>query len=164
MARCVPATALVEEGFEVAVRQNVALAAADVQTENHGPRRAGSPEKGDTITYSFSEAPDPGSILAGWDGSRGTGVVVHLEDGWRRRHGDDLQRKPTRSSCRSARWGLGRERLHEPGPHLRRLGLPLDDGAERRPGDDHPRPVSGASGRAGRWGDGTMEWETVARA
>ncbi len=68
-----------EEGFEVAV-DNVALVAADIQTENHG-RRAGRPEEGDTIIYSFSEAPDPGSILAGWDGSA-TGVVVHLEDGW----------------------------------------------------------------------------------
>lgn len=67
-----------EEGFDV-LADNVPIAAADVQTENHG-RREGKAEEGDTITYVFSEPPDPESILAGWDGSA-TPVVVHLEDG-----------------------------------------------------------------------------------
>jgi hypothetical protein len=71
-----------EEGFEVLV-DNTPITAADVQTENHG-RRDGRAEEGDTITYRFSEPPDPGSILAGWDGSAAA-VVVRLENG----HPDD---------------------------------------------------------------------------
>ena len=141
-----------EEGFEVAV-DNVALAAADIQTENHG-RRAGRPEEGDTIIYSFSEAPDPGSILAGWDGSA-TGVVVHLEDGW----SEDTVTVYDEADAKQLPLGTVRprpRRLHEPGPHLRRLGDPLDDGAERRRGDDHPRAVVGQGAPGARRRDDGM--------
>jgi hypothetical protein len=50
-----------------------------VQTTNGGAT-AGLAEAGDKITFSFSEALDPNSILSGWSGAA-TNVVVRLNDG-----------------------------------------------------------------------------------
>ena len=68
-----------EEGFSVHI-DNTPIAAVDVQTEN-GSATAGRAQQGDRIVYTFSEEPDPGSILAGWDGSA-TDVVVRLDNGY----------------------------------------------------------------------------------
>ncbi|MFN8217685.1 MAG: hypothetical protein U0R71_13920 [Solirubrobacterales bacterium] len=57
---------------------NLAISAANLQTTNGGSI-AGRAEQGDRITYTFSEQPDPGSILAGWDGAA-TNVVVRLNN------------------------------------------------------------------------------------
>jgi hypothetical protein len=50
----------------------------DIQTTNAGT--SAHPEPGDTIVYTFSEAMDPASILAGWTGSS-TPVTVRFTNG-----------------------------------------------------------------------------------
>jgi hypothetical protein len=57
---------------------NTQPAASDVQTTNKAGGIAGRPEQGDTITYTFSEAIDPCSLVAGWDGTGTTNVVVRI--------------------------------------------------------------------------------------
>jgi hypothetical protein len=57
-----------QAGFSVIV-DNTPPSAADVQTANASGGTVGRAEAGDTISYTFSEPPDPNSILAGWDGS-----------------------------------------------------------------------------------------------
>ncbi len=64
-----------QSGFTVTV-DNTAPGAADVQTANGGSTGS-SAEAGDAITYSFSEAIEPGTVLSGWDGGA-TNVVVQL--------------------------------------------------------------------------------------
>jgi hypothetical protein len=64
-----------ESGLLVTV-DNTAPTASDIQTTNGGAI-AGRADSGDKITYSFSEAPDPASILAGWSGAS-TNVVVRF--------------------------------------------------------------------------------------
>ena len=66
-----------ENGFAVTI-DSTPIAAADVQTEN-GSASAGRAQQGDRIVYSFSEPPDPESILAHWDGSAAE-VVVRLNN------------------------------------------------------------------------------------
>jgi hypothetical protein len=56
---------------------NTAPTASDVQTANKAGGIAGRAEVGDTITYTFSEAMDPATILAGWDGTA-TSVTLRL--------------------------------------------------------------------------------------
>ncbi len=48
---------------------NTVPTASDIQTANNGSI-VGRAETGDTITYTFSEAMDPSSILSGWTGAR----------------------------------------------------------------------------------------------
>jgi hypothetical protein len=74
----VAANAGTQSGFAVTV-DNTAPTGSDVQTANHGAT-VGKPETTDTITYTYSEAIDACSILAGWTGSS-TSVVVRLVDG-----------------------------------------------------------------------------------
>ncbi|WP_255059507.1 Ig-like domain-containing protein [Mycolicibacterium arenosum] len=62
----------------ITVVDNVAPTAVGVQTTNSGT--LGRAEQNDTIVYTFSEPIDPGTILAGWDGSA-TSVVVRIWDG-----------------------------------------------------------------------------------
>ncbi len=62
----------------ITIVDNVAPTAVDVQSTNSGS--AGLIEQGDTFTYTFSEAIDPTTILAGWDGST-TNVVVRGYNG-----------------------------------------------------------------------------------
>jgi hypothetical protein len=69
------ANARTESGFTVAV-DNTAPTGTDVQTGNGGAT-AGLAEAGDKITYTFSKAIDPNSVLAGWNGAS-TAVVVRL--------------------------------------------------------------------------------------
>ena len=56
---------------------NTAPKASDVQTANGGSN--GLAEQGDSVTLTFSEPVEPGSILAGWSGSA-TSVVVRIAD------------------------------------------------------------------------------------
>lgn len=67
-----------QTGFPGTV-DNTAPGASDVQTANGGST-VGRAQPGDTITYTFSEAVDPESVLSGWTGAS-TSVVVHLIDG-----------------------------------------------------------------------------------
>jgi chitinase len=53
-------------------------AGADVQTQNGGSK-AGRPESGDSITFTFAGAVIPSLILAGWNGGA-TLVTVHFQD------------------------------------------------------------------------------------
>lgn len=69
------ANARTESGFTVAV-DNTAPTGTDVQASNGGVT-AGLAEAGDKITYTFSKAIDPNSVLAGWSGAS-TAVVVRL--------------------------------------------------------------------------------------
>lgn len=55
-------------------------AASDVQSANGTGGINGKPEAGDTVTYTYTEAMDAGSILSGWSGAS-TNVVVRLTDG-----------------------------------------------------------------------------------
>ena len=57
-----------QPGFTVAV-DNTVPAAADIQTANVSGGTLGRAEAGDTVTYTYSEAIDPGTISAGWDGT-----------------------------------------------------------------------------------------------
>lgn len=57
---------------------NTMPTATDVQTANNGAT-VGRAESGDTITYTFSEAIDPSSILFGWTGSAAS-ATLHLND------------------------------------------------------------------------------------
>jgi hypothetical protein len=57
------------------VVDNTAPTATDIQTTNVAGGTAGKPESGDVITYTFSEAMAPASILAGWSGAARTVVV-----------------------------------------------------------------------------------------
>ena len=57
----------IQTGFSVAI-DTTAPTAADVQPQNGGAT-LGRAEAGDTISYTFSQAIDPNSVLAGWTGS-----------------------------------------------------------------------------------------------
>ena len=66
-----------QTGFTTTV-DNTAPTASDIQTTNGGAT-VGRIEQADTIIYTFSEAIDPESILAGWTGAA-TDVVVRFTD------------------------------------------------------------------------------------
>ncbi len=67
-----------ESEYQVTV-DGSAPSAADVQTTNKSGGTAGLPEQGDKVVFTFSEPPEPSSILSGWSGSS-TSVVVHIDD------------------------------------------------------------------------------------
>jgi hypothetical protein len=67
-----------ESGFTVTVN-NTAPTGTDVQTVNGGSTN-GLAELGDKITFTYSKAIDPNSILSGWN-SGATNVVVRLNNG-----------------------------------------------------------------------------------
>jgi chitinase len=52
--------------------------AADVQTQNGGTK-AGKPDSGDSITFTFAGPVVPSLVLAGWNGGA-TLVTVHLQN------------------------------------------------------------------------------------
>ncbi len=66
-----------QTGFTTTV-DNTAPTAIDIQTTNGGGT-VGRIEQADTVIYTFSEAIDPDSILAGWTGAA-TDVVVRFTD------------------------------------------------------------------------------------
>lgn len=57
---------------------NTAPTAVDVQSANGGT--VGTMDAGDTLTFSYSEAMAPASLLAGWDGTS-TAVTIHVTNG-----------------------------------------------------------------------------------
>lgn len=63
-------------GFAVQV-DPTAPAATDVQATDGGGTSARL-QPGDSLTLTFSEPIDPGSVVAGWDGSAATSIVVRL--------------------------------------------------------------------------------------
>jgi hypothetical protein len=67
-----------QSGFSVTV-DNSGPSGTDVQTAKGGAI-SGRADAGDTISFSFSKAVDPNSILSGWSGSA-TGVVIRLNNG-----------------------------------------------------------------------------------
>lgn len=67
-------------GFTVTV-DNTPPSGVDVQTANASGGTVGRAEAGDTITFTFSEPIEPGSILAGWDGSATTVTVRLVNNG-----------------------------------------------------------------------------------
>jgi hypothetical protein len=67
-----------QSGFSVTV-DNTGPTGSDVQTANGGTTN-GLPQAGDTISFTFSKAIDPNSILSGWSGGS-TNVVVRLNNG-----------------------------------------------------------------------------------
>lgn len=58
---------------------NTPFTGVDVQTAN-GPGEASRPDRGDTVTFTYSHEVAPTSILAGWDGSS-RAVTVTFADG-----------------------------------------------------------------------------------
>jgi hypothetical protein len=67
-----------QSGFSVTV-DNTGPTGTDVQTPSVGTTN-GLAQAGDTISFTFSKAIDPNSILAGWSGSS-TAVVLRLNNG-----------------------------------------------------------------------------------
>jgi len=65
--------------FSVTV-DNTAPSGSDVQTTNVGGGTNGRAELGDTITLTYSEAMDPGSILSGWSGAS-QNILVQVTNG-----------------------------------------------------------------------------------
>jgi len=59
---------------------NTAPQASNIQTTNVAGGTAGKPEAGDTVTFTYSKAIDPNSVLSGWDGSAQS-VIVEIIDG-----------------------------------------------------------------------------------
>lgn len=66
-----------QSGYSVDI-DGTGMTATDVQIDN-GATTTGRAELGDTITYTFSEALDPQSILAGWTGAS-QDVVVRIDN------------------------------------------------------------------------------------
>jgi hypothetical protein len=65
---------------------NTAPRTSNIQTANVAGGTAGKPEAGDTMTFTYTTAVDPNTVLSGWDGSS-QAVVVEIVDGGT--NGDD---------------------------------------------------------------------------
>ena len=64
----------------VTITDNIAPTAVDVQATNTSGQNESRLDQGDTIVFTFSEPIDPTSIVAGWDGTGSTPVVIRLSD------------------------------------------------------------------------------------
>ena len=64
----------------VTITDNIAPTATDVQATNTSGQNDSRLDQGDTIVFTFSEPIDPTSIVAGWDGTGSTNVVIRLSD------------------------------------------------------------------------------------
>jgi len=67
------------QSFSVTV-DNGPFAGSDFETANASGGTSGKAEKSDTVSFVFNKAPDPGSIVAGWDGSGAKTVSVSIAD------------------------------------------------------------------------------------
>jgi hypothetical protein len=67
------------QSFAVTV-DNGPFSGSDFETANVSGGTSGKAEKGDTVTFVFNKAPDPSSIVAGWDGSGVKAVTVAIAD------------------------------------------------------------------------------------
>jgi hypothetical protein len=63
-----------------AIVDNGPFAGGEFETANASGGTSGKAERGDTVSFSFNEAPDPGSIVSGWDGSGAKAVTVSIAD------------------------------------------------------------------------------------
>jgi len=63
-----------------AIVDNGPFAGSELETANASGGTAGKAEAGDTVAFTFNEAPDPSSIVAGWDGSDTKAVTVSIAD------------------------------------------------------------------------------------
>lgn len=61
-----------------ATADNGPFAASAFSTGNVGGTNTGKPEQGDTVTFTFSNAPEPASILSGWSGAAAASVSVTI--------------------------------------------------------------------------------------
>lgn len=78
-----------ESGYTVTV-DGTAPSASEIQTTNKSGNTAGRPEAGDTVVFTFSEPPDPTTILSGWTGAS-TSTVVRIENNAATSGNDRLQ-------------------------------------------------------------------------
>ncbi|HEX3324143.1 MAG TPA: hypothetical protein VHR65_03235 [Solirubrobacterales bacterium] len=67
------------QSFSVTV-DNGPFAGSSFATGDVAGGTEGKPEKGDTVTFTFTKAPEPGSIVSGWDGSGTKSVTVSITD------------------------------------------------------------------------------------
>jgi hypothetical protein len=67
------------QAFAVTV-DNGPFAGSDFETANASGDISGKAEKGDTVSFVFSKAPDPNSIVSGWDGGGVKSVTVSIAD------------------------------------------------------------------------------------
>lgn len=67
------------QSFSVTV-DNTPLAGSSLATANDSGGTSGKPEKGDSVTFTFNEAPEPGSIVPGWTGTTAATVSVSIAD------------------------------------------------------------------------------------
>jgi hypothetical protein len=67
------------QAFAVTV-DNGPFAGSDFETANASGGTSGKAEKGDTVSFVFNKAPDPNSIVSGWDGSGAKSVTVSIAD------------------------------------------------------------------------------------
>ena len=63
-----------------AVVDNGPFAGSGFETANASGGTSGRAERGDTVSFSFNEAPDPASIVSGWDGGGTKAVTVSIAD------------------------------------------------------------------------------------
>ncbi len=73
----VPVHSQTQTGFTVII-DNTGPTPVNMTSANRVGGTIGRPEQGDTITYTWSEPIDPGSLLAGWDGGSPTTVTVRF--------------------------------------------------------------------------------------
>lgn len=66
--------------YSVTVAESSSFKGSDLETDNVSGGTEGKPEKGDTIGFTFNKAPDPYSIVSGWDGSGAKSVTVSIAD------------------------------------------------------------------------------------
>jgi hypothetical protein len=67
------------QSFSVTV-DNGPFGGSDFETSNVSGGTSGKAEQGDTVTFVFNKAPDPSSIVSGWDGSGARSVSVSIAD------------------------------------------------------------------------------------
>lgn len=60
---------------------NAPMRGLDVQATNKAGGALGKPETGDTLKFTWSDAPKPSTLVAGWAGTSATTVVVRIKDG-----------------------------------------------------------------------------------
>jgi hypothetical protein len=94
-------------GFSVTV-DNTVPTGTDIQTTNVSGGTAGLAETGDTITFTFSEAMEPNSVLAGWTGAATPVTLRLVQNGG----GDRVQ---IRDAADSAALPLGTVLLNQTG-------------------------------------------------
>ena len=69
-----------EQSFSVTIETAAPFAGADFATENGRRNTEGQPEEGDSLFYTFTNAPKPSSIVPKWAGSGTASVTVSIED------------------------------------------------------------------------------------